>query len=127
MRRRINKIYAVFLLLFYGVKFSDSDARDPRKFNSCFKFRFSPARLAASAAKIENGRYVGIVLLNLIRLPNLAQMKEKKDTKRRPICFFLDHDFGLIVFELKFTGRDPDDRAILALVFCGSDLAAGAV
>ncbi len=27
-----------FLLLFYGVKFSDSDVRDPRKFNSCFIF-----------------------------------------------------------------------------------------
>lgn len=49
--------------------------------------------------------------------------------KRRPICFFLDHDFGLIVFELKFTGRNLDGRAILALVFCGSsrDPVAGAV
>ncbi|MFC2427568.1 MAG: hypothetical protein ACFNTA_01145 [Campylobacter sp.] len=28
---------------------------------------------------------------------------------------FLDCDLGLIVFELKFTGRDPNDRAILAL------------
>jgi hypothetical protein len=39
-------------------------------------------------------------------------MKEKKDTKRRPICFFLDHDFGLNVFELKFTGRDPAAGAV---------------
>ncbi len=57
-----------FLLLFYGVKFGDSDVRDPRKFNSCFIFF---ARFAASAVKIENGRYVGIVLLNLIRSPPL--------------------------------------------------------
>ena len=34
---------------------------------------------------------------------------------------------GSIVVELKLMGRGPDGRAILALVFCGSDLAAGAV
>lgn len=123
LRRRINKIYAVFLLLFYGVKFSDSGARDPRKFNSCFKFRFFPARLATNAAKIAKWplcRYSFVKfnpLAAVTRAPNLAQIKLEKDMKRRPICFFLDCDLGLIVFELKFTGRNPDGKAILALVF----------
>ena len=48
--------------------------------------------------------------------------------KWRLTCFFAwILIIGSIVFELKFTGRDPDDRQIIALVFCGSDLAVGAV
>lgn len=48
--------------------------------------------------------------------------------KWRLACFFAwILIMGSIVFELKFTGRDPNDRAILALFFCGSDLAAGAI
>ena len=79
-----------FLLIFYGVKFSDSDARDPRKFNSCFIFF---ARLAASASKIVKRPLCrcSFVKFNplaaVARAPNLAHIKERRDIKRRPIFF----------------------------------------
>ena len=60
-------------------------------------------------------------------LAEFSPDERKKRYKTATDLLFLDCDLGLIVFELKFTGHNPDGRAILALVFCGSDLAAGAV
>lgn len=113
-----------FLLLFYGVKFSDSDVRDSRKFNSCFIFF---ARLAASASKIVKRPLCRCSFVKFNPLAKFSTDKREKIYKTATDLLFLDCDLGLIVFELKFTGRDPNGRAILALVFCGSDLAAGAV
>ena len=112
------KFTPFFLLLFYGVKFSDSDVRDPRKFNSCFRER-------RKEWKRSLNRY------SFVKFNPLAKFSpdERKKIQNGDRFAFLDYDFGLIVFELKFTGRNPDGRAILALVFCGSsrDPVAGAV